>query len=123
MTLCETCVSTCCRTWTVGVTAEEAPTYGEAVTLTDRHGWLYVGELKRRPDGACVFLGPDGCGVYERRPKACRDYVANERCGYQPDPLKQLGLVRLRSIHDHDDGLRVPHEQQSPDHPEDAGAR
>jgi hypothetical protein len=28
--------------------------------------------LSRRPDGGCIHLGPQGCGVYEHRPTACR---------------------------------------------------
>jgi hypothetical protein len=30
--------------------------------------------LQRRPDGACVHLGDNGCTVYEHRPDACRKY-------------------------------------------------
>jgi hypothetical protein len=30
--------------------------------------------LKRKPDGACVHLGPAGCTVYQHRPLGCRAY-------------------------------------------------
>lgn len=30
--------------------------------------------LKRQPDGACVFLGPEGCTVHADRPLVCRVY-------------------------------------------------
>ncbi|HEY1878470.1 MAG TPA: YkgJ family cysteine cluster protein [Caulobacteraceae bacterium] len=30
--------------------------------------------LKQRPDGACVHLGPGGCGVYADRPRICRAF-------------------------------------------------
>jgi Fe-S-cluster containining protein len=30
--------------------------------------------LRLEPDGRCPFIGPDGCGVYEHRPAACRLY-------------------------------------------------
>lgn len=33
-------------------------------------GWF----LRKRADGACVHLGPNGCTVYEHRPNACRNY-------------------------------------------------
>lgn len=33
-------------------------------------GWF----LRKREDGACVHLGPDGCTVYQHRPAACRMY-------------------------------------------------
>lgn len=31
-------------------------------------------QLKQRADGACVFLGPQGCSVHEARPLVCRIY-------------------------------------------------
>jgi len=37
---------------------------------TDAGGVL----LRRRHDGACIFLTEDGCGVYEDRPLSCRAY-------------------------------------------------
>lgn len=30
--------------------------------------------LAKGEDGACIHLGPDGCTVYEHRPRACRYY-------------------------------------------------
>ena len=30
--------------------------------------------LRKREDGACIHLGPDGCTVYDHRPRACRFY-------------------------------------------------
>jgi len=34
--------------------------------------------LRRRSDGACVYLGPDGCTIYERRPHVCRIFDCRE---------------------------------------------
>jgi Putative zinc- or iron-chelating domain len=31
-------------------------------------------QLRKREDGACVHLGPNGCQVYEHRPRSCRLY-------------------------------------------------
>jgi hypothetical protein len=28
--------------------------------------------LRKREDGACIHLGPDGCSIYEHRPHICR---------------------------------------------------
>lgn len=38
-------------------------------------------ELKKRDDGYCVHLDPKSmlCGVYEKRPQCCRDYI-NSLC-------------------------------------------
>lgn len=33
-----------------------------------------AGALMRRKDGACVHLGPQGCTVYQHRPRVCRTF-------------------------------------------------
>jgi Fe-S-cluster containining protein len=58
----------------------------------------HVGVLQQTAEGACVFLGPDGCSVYERRPDVCRTFGAVTCDRYAPDARKQLGLVRLRVL-------------------------
>ena len=30
--------------------------------------------LRKRPDGACIHLGDNGCSIYEHRPQSCRRY-------------------------------------------------
>lgn len=30
--------------------------------------------LRRHSDGACVYLGPDGCTIYDRRPAICKAF-------------------------------------------------
>ncbi len=37
-----------------------------------------VGYLKRRPNGACIYLGETGCTIYERRPEMCRIFHCGE---------------------------------------------
>jgi Fe-S-cluster containining protein len=45
--------------------------------------------LRRRADGACIYLGERGCTVYEQRPSVCRSFDCRafagmgivERCG------------------------------------------
>jgi len=33
--------------------------------------------LKKQPDETCLFLGAQGCSVYEARPAQCRDFPLN----------------------------------------------
>jgi Fe-S-cluster containining protein len=33
--------------------------------------------LKKNPDETCLFLGPEGCSVYEVRPAQCREFPLN----------------------------------------------
>jgi Fe-S-cluster containining protein len=46
-------------------------------TATFRERWTLDGQgvvLGQTPDGACVFLGPEGCTVHADRPLVCRLY-------------------------------------------------
>lgn len=57
-------------------TARLAERLGETTT-TFRSRWTVEGqgvELSQTPDGACVFLGPEGCTVHSDRPLVCRLY-------------------------------------------------
>lgn len=56
------------------MTAAEAADLGDAVIPTAALGWRHVGELRRTAAGVCGFLSEKGCGIYERRPQACRDF-------------------------------------------------
>lgn len=44
----------------------------------------YVGEIPKLESGACVFLRGRLCGIYERRPQACRDQKAEGCVIYRP---------------------------------------
>ena len=63
----------CCYHLGVDVHPErETPeTLAHLQTERRENGGLY---LRKREDGACVHLGPEGCTVYEHRPIACRSY-------------------------------------------------
>lgn len=38
--------------------------------LVDHYGVV----LRRHPNGDCIFLGPQGCTIHERRPATCRGF-------------------------------------------------
>ena len=52
--------------------------------------------LATTPDGACVYLGPSGCTIYERRPLLCRTFDCRQHYLMLPrqdrDNLVRLGL-------------------------------
>lgn len=62
--------------------------------------------LRKRPDGACIHLGPDGCTVYKHRPYACRMY-----------DCRPVGLAGLAETYDagHRSPAWVPQPQDEDD--------
>jgi hypothetical protein len=52
--------------------------------------------LATTPEGACVYLGADGCTIYERRPLLCRSFDCRKHYLILPredrDNLVRLGL-------------------------------
>jgi len=52
--------------------------------------------LATTPAGACVYLGPSGCTIYERRPVLCRSFDCRKHYLMLPrqdrDNLVRLGL-------------------------------
>jgi hypothetical protein len=64
-------------------------------TLADREG-NPVFLLATTPAGACVYLGPSGCTIYERRPLLCRSFDCRQHYLILPrqdrDNLVRLGL-------------------------------
>jgi hypothetical protein len=65
--------------------------------LVPRDGVLM---LRKREDGACVHLGPDGCTIHEHRPSACRTYdcrafsLVNMRDKYDGDHVQPVWLFQ-----------------------------
>jgi Fe-S-cluster containining protein len=69
--------------------------------------------LATNEHGACVYLGPSGCTIYERRPLLCRSFDCRKHYLILPrqdrDNLVRLGLssravfnagrARLKSLH------------------------
>ena len=70
--------------------------------------------LATTPEGACVYLGPEGCTIYERRPLLCRSFDCRKHYLILPrqdrDNLVKLGLssravfnaarVRIKTLSD-----------------------
>jgi Fe-S-cluster containining protein len=46
--------------------------------------------LKKNPDESCIFLGDQGCRVYEARPRQCRDFPLNWKTERSLDYCKGL---------------------------------
>lgn len=94
---CGTCTE-CCKT-NQGLFLH--PEQGDNVdsyqtrTVIDRHGNA-IHMLATTPDGACVYLGPTGCTIYEQRPLLCRSFDCRKHYLILPrqdrDNLVRLGL-------------------------------
>jgi Fe-S-cluster containining protein len=64
--------------------------------VDSRTGFPYV-LLKRKEDGACVFLESQGCDIYESRPSCCRHYPLArviEDLDQSGNPLSRYHLQR-----------------------------
>jgi Fe-S-cluster containining protein len=51
--------------------------------------------LARRDDGACWYLTPKGCGIYEMRPRGCRRFDCRTWVERFPDRAARKNAVRL----------------------------
>lgn len=57
--------------------------------------------LRRKPDGSCIFLQPEGCSIYPERPLVCRlfplglivDEAGQEHYGIMPLHPDCLGVL------------------------------
>jgi hypothetical protein len=67
---CGTCRE-CCWHSVVEVSPERGDDASKLDTVQRDDGQLI---LRKRPDGSCVHLGPQGCEVREHRPMVCRRY-------------------------------------------------
>jgi Fe-S-cluster containining protein len=75
MVPCNGCTA-CCKREVVAL----LPEYGDDPTQYDCHP-VKVKEsgetrmvLRQRPNGECVYLGPQGCTIYERAPLVCQNF-------------------------------------------------
>ena len=58
----------------------------------------YKGEmtlmLNRKPNGDCIFLGPAGCKVYDRRPATCQNFDCRRIVMAIPSAGRQARAVK-----------------------------
>lgn len=93
---CRRCMR-CCRGKIIQVDPHEiarlARRFGQT-TAEFRTAWTENGagnHLRREDDGACVFLGPEGCTVYGDRPLVCRIYPLGRHV--DPDGVERFTHV------------------------------
>jgi hypothetical protein len=68
---CDGCTACCHQRININPVRESVDELSQHLDVVqDEHGYF----LRRRDDGACIHLGPEGCTVYQHRPRACRAY-------------------------------------------------
>lgn len=95
---CNTCVE-CCRSKQalilVPAQGDDVQSYQYSVAAHPDTGEpVYL--LATKENGECVYLGPSGCTIYERRPLLCRSFDCRKHYLILPrqdrDNLVRLGL-------------------------------
>lgn len=102
---CQVC-SACCHNKAIRIAPYEALRLARNLGLTTTEFFqVYVEKeglvLRLKPDGSCVFLKPEGCGVHHDRPLVCRlfplgqitDKDGRERFAVMPLHPDCLGLL------------------------------
>lgn len=96
--ICHRCLK-CCHHKTIRVNPYEVARLARnrGLTTTEfRKAWTVNGEgltLAQRENGACVFLGSDGCTVYSDRPLVCRLYPLGRQL--TPDGVESFHYTDL----------------------------
>jgi Fe-S-cluster containining protein len=89
---CSTCQACCCKLEVILMGEDDVPRH---LTRQDQWG----GEVMRRlDDGWCIALNRDTqlCGIYERRPGVCRDYLTGgTECVEERSHLDASGAPRV----------------------------
>jgi Fe-S-cluster containining protein len=68
---CNGCTACCYQRVNINPARESVDELSQHLDVVrDEHGYF----LRRRDDGACMHLGPEGCTVYAHRPRACRAF-------------------------------------------------
>lgn len=72
---CGTCTACCRKEMVLLVDGDDPANYPEAIEVE----WdnPFTGEdvarvIPHAPNGACIYLGKNGCTIYDKRPKMCR---------------------------------------------------
>lgn len=102
---CQVC-GACCHNKDIAVSFYEAQRLARCLGLRVKEFFIeYVEKnkviLRRKQDGSCIFLRPEGCGVYPDRPLVCRlfplglleDANGQELFGVMPLHPDCLGLL------------------------------
>lgn len=99
-TPCNGCTA-CCYHPKVDLSKDDDPTLYETETREDGSVCL-----KRTPEGACVHLGPTGCTIHDRRPRACRGYdcrmlsMIEGRTAFKPDKVTPAWQIHVKTWKD-----------------------
>lgn len=124
--LCSHCSALCCRYFSLPI---DTPTnwedydilrwyltHGRVSLFVERGQWYIV------VFGDCQYLRPDNlCGIYETRPKICRDYHTDD-CEFDNDHVFEKYFEAPEQIWEYAEALlgprdpegKIPHEMQLP---------
>lgn len=72
---CGTCTACCRRELVLLVDGDDASLYPEAQVLAMENpltGAPSCVVIPHKEDGGCIYLGDNGCTIYDKRPKMCR---------------------------------------------------
>jgi len=103
----------CCSAFPVPLIPEHDDVLSYERTLEMRDD-KQVAFLKKKEDGACVYLGEGGCTIWERAPFACRyfdcrTYYHLGRSGLRPTNNDANILKRGKELLENDRGRSVVH--------------
>lgn len=82
----------CCHQWVI-LTDEEVGYEVESVPTPE--GVMRF--LKRKNDGSCIYLTPEGCGIHELRPACCRRFHCGKWYETLPRAARKEGARRGES--------------------------
>ena len=68
---CNGCVLCCVRQRVPLIDGDDPADYAHHA---ETFGDVTLNVLDHKPDGSCVYLGPDGCTIHGRAPKVCREF-------------------------------------------------
>jgi hypothetical protein len=94
---CNGCIE-CCRSnqglFLHPELGDDTGSYQHRVAVDQAGNCVFL--LATTPGGACVYLGPSGCTIYDRRPTLCRSFDCRKHYLILPrkdrDNLVRLGL-------------------------------
>jgi len=70
---CNGCTA-CCRDQLVVLVEEDGDPAQYRTVPLEGAGDESLRQLETKPDGACIYLGEQGCEIYDRRPAMCRTF-------------------------------------------------